>query len=281
MDKNTTETSPYLAGVIGHPISHSKSPKLHNYWLSKYNINGFYIPFSVTTDKLQVSIKSLIDLGFNGVNVTIPHKTNVLSFADSVTDRAALIGAANTLYFSKNGTVHADNTDGYGFIQNIIDEIPDYDFYDKTALIYGAGGSARAIASALISNGVREVGITNRTRSKAQIISEDLGAKVSVVDWRAAPETIGRADLIINATSMGMIGQPEFSQPISRAKKTALVIDIVYNPLITELLKEARKLKLKAIGGIGMLINQAVPGFEHWFQKSPVIDDEIRKFIVE
>ena len=281
MDKNTTETPPYLAGVIGHPISHSKSPKLHNYWLSKYNINGFYIPFSVTTDKLQVSIKSLISLGFNGVNVTIPHKTNVLSFADSVTDRAALIGAANTLYFSKNGGVHADNTDGYGFIQNIIDEIPDYDFYDKTALIYGAGGSARAIASALISNGVREVGITNRTRSKAQIISEDLGAKVSVVDWRAAPETIGRADLIINATSMGMIGQPEFSQPISRAKKTALVIDIVYNPLATELLNEARKLKLKAIGGIGMLINQAVPGFEHWFQKSPVIDDEIRKFIVE
>ena len=281
MDKNTNETPPYLAGVIGHPISHSKSPKLHNYWLSKYNINGFYIPFSVTTDKLQVSIKSLIGLGFNGVNVTIPHKTNVLAFADSVTDRAALIGAANTLYFSRNGKIHADNTDGYGFIQNIIDEIPEYDFYDKTALIYGAGGSARAIASALISNGVKEVGITNRTRSKAQIISEDLGAKVSVVDWRAAPETIGRADLIINATSMGMIGQPEFSQPISRAKKTALVIDIVYNPLITELLKEARKLKLKAIGGIGMLINQAVPGFEHWFQKSPVIDDEIRKFIVE
>ena len=281
MDKNTTEAPPYLAGVIGHPISHSKSPKLHNYWLLKHNINGFYIPFSVTTDKLQDSVKSLINLGFSGVNVTIPHKTNVLSFADSVTDRAALIGAANTLYFSKTGRVHADNTDGYGFIQNIIDEIPDYDFYDKTALIYGAGGSARAIASALISNGVREVGITNRTRSKAQIISEDLGAKVSVVDWRAAPETIGKADLIINATSMGMIGQPEFSQPISRAKKTALVIDIVYNPLVTDLLKEAMKLKLKTVGGIGMLINQAVPGFEHWFQKSPVIDDEIRKFIVE
>ena len=281
MDKNTNETPPYLAGVIGHPISHSKSPKLHNYWLSKYNINGFYIPFSVTTDKLQASIKSLIGLGFNGVNVTIPHKTNVLSLADSVTDRAALIGAANTLYFSKNGKIHADNTDGYGFIQNIIDEIPDYDFYDRTALIYGAGGSARAIASALISNGVKEVGITNRTRSKAQIISEDLGAKVAVVDWRAAPETIGKADLIINATSMGMIGQPEFSQPISRAKKTALVIDIVYNPLVTELLKEATKLKLKTVGGIGMLINQAVPGFEHWFKKSPVIDDEIRKFIVE
>ena len=281
MDKNTSETPPYLAGVIGHPISHSKSPKLHNYWLSKYKINGFYIPFSVTTDKLQASIKSLISLGFNGVNVTIPHKTNVLSFADSVTDRAALIGAANTLYFSRSGKVHADNTDGYGFIQNIIDEIPDYDFYDKTAIIYGAGGSARAIASALISNGVKEVGITNRTRSKAKIISENLGAKVSVIDWRTAPETIQRADLIINATSMGMIGQPDFSQPISRAKKTALVIDIVYNPLITELLKEAKKLKLKTVGGIGMLINQAVPGFEHWFQKSPVIDDEIRKFIVE
>ena len=281
MDKDKNENSIYLAGVIGNPIAHSKSPKLHNYWLSKYKINGFYIPFSVTTEKLEISIRSLMELGFSGVNVTIPHKTNVLSFADSITDRAALIGAANTLYFSKSGKIHADNTDGYGFIQNIIDEIPEYDFYDKTALIYGAGGSARAIASALLSNGVKEVGITNRTRSKAQIISENLGAKVSVVDWRAAPDTITKVDIIINATSMGMVGQPDFSQPISRAKKTALVVDIVYNPLITELIKEAKKMKLKTVGGIGMLINQAVPGFEHWFQKKPQIDNEIRRFIVE
>tara|TARA_B100001121_G_C18579916_1_gene569198 strand:- start:164 stop:1009 length:846 start_codon:yes stop_codon:yes gene_type:complete len=281
MDKDLNENAIYLAGVIGNPIAHSKSPKLHNYWLSKYKINGFYIPFSVTTENLETSIKSLMALGFSGVNVTIPHKTNVLSFADSITDRASLIGAANTLYFSKRGKIHADNTDGYGFIQNIIDEIPDYDFYDKTALIYGAGGSARAIASALLSNGVKEVGITNRTRSKAQIISENLGAKVSVVDWRSAPDTITKVDIIINATSMGMVGQPDFSQPISRAKKTALVVDIVYNPLITELIKEAKKLKLKTVGGIGMLINQAVPGFEHWFQKKPQIDEEIRRFIVE
>ena len=281
MDKDKKENSIYLAGVIGNPIAHSKSPKLHNYWLSKYKINGFYIPFSVTTEKLEASIRSLMELGFSGVNVTIPHKTNVLSFADSITDRAALIGAANTLYFSRSGKIHADNTDGYGFIQNIIDEIPEYDFYDKTALIYGAGGSARAIASALLSNGVKEVGITNRTRSKAQIISENLGAKVSVVDWRAAPDTITKVDIIINATSMGMVGQPDFSQPISRAKKTALVVDIVYNPLITELIKEAKRMKLKTVGGIGMLINQAVPGFEHWFQKKPQIDSEIRRFIVE
>ena len=281
MDKNISENAVYLAGVIGNPIAHSKSPKLHNYWLSKYKINGFYIPFSVTNDKLETSIKSLIELGFSGVNITIPHKRTVLSFADSVTDRAALIGAANTLYFSKSGKIHADNTDGYGFIQNIVDEIPDYDFYDKTALIYGAGGSARAIASALLSNGVKEVGITNRTRSKAQIISENLGAKVSVVDWRAAPDTITKVDIIINATSMGMVGQPDFSQPISRAKKTALVVDIVYNPLITGLIKEAKKLKLKTVGGIGMLINQAVPGFEHWFQKKPQVDEEIRRFIIE
>ena len=281
MDINTIDSAPYLAGVIGHPISHSKSPKLHNYWLTKYKINGFYVPFSITTEKLKSSIKGLIDLGFKGVNVTIPHKTNVLTYADSVTDRASLIGAANTLYFSKNGKIHADNTDGYGFIQNIIDEIPGFDFYDKTAMIYGAGGSSRAIASALISSGIKEVGITNRTRSKAQIISENLGAKVTVVDWRKAPETLGEVDIIINATSMGMVGQPDFSQPISRAKKTALVVDIVYNPLITVLLKEAQKLNLKTVGGMGMLINQAVPGFEHWFQKTPVIDDDIRKFIIE
>ena len=165
---------------------------LQNYTTIGYRntkINGYYIPFSVTNDKLKRCINSLIDLGFSGVNITIPHKTNVLSLADPIFDRAALIGAANTLYFSKSGKIHADNTDGYGFIQNIIDEIPDYDFYDKIAIVYGAGGSARAIVSALISNGIKEVGITNRTRSKAQIISESLGAKVSVVDWRSAPET--------------------------------------------------------------------------------------------
>ena len=281
MDKNTFEGVPFLAGVIGHPISHSKSPKLHNYWLSKYNINGYYIPLSITTEKLKNSIIGLIDLGFKGVNITIPHKTNVLPIADSVTDRASLIGAANTLYFSKDGKVHADNTDGYGFIQNILDQIPDYDFYDKTAIIYGAGGSARAITSALISNGIRAIVITNRTRSKAQIISENLGAKVAVVDWRTAPETIASADIIINATSMGMVGQPDFSQPISRAKKTALVVDIVYNPTITSFLKQAKQLKLKTVGGVGMLINQAVPGFEHWFQKTPVIDDDIRRLIID
>ena len=281
MDKNTFECVPFLAGVIGHPISHSKSPKLHNYWLSKYNINGYYIPLSITTEKLKSSITSLIDLGFKGVNITIPHKTNVLSIADSVTDRASLIGAANTLYFSKSGKVHADNTDGYGFIQNIRDQIPDYDFYDKIAIIYGAGGSARAIASALISNGIKEIGITNRTRSKAQIISENLGAKVAVVDWRTAPETIASADIIINTTSMGMVGQPDFSQPISRAKKTALAVDIVYNPVVTSFLKQAEQLRLKTVGGVGMLINQAVPGFEHWFQKTPVIDDDLRRSIID
>ena len=132
MEKITTERAPFLAGVIGHPISHSKSPKLHNYWLTKYKINGFYVPFSITTENLKSSIKGLIDLGFKGVNVTIPHKTNVLMYADSVTDRASLIGAANTLYFSQSGKVHADNTDGYGFIQNIIDQVPGFDFYDKT-----------------------------------------------------------------------------------------------------------------------------------------------------
>ncbi|MDC3068073.1 shikimate dehydrogenase [Paracoccaceae bacterium] len=281
MDNKIIDSGPPLAGVIGYPISHSKSPKLHNYWLSKYNIEGFYIPFSVSTQNLERSLNSLIDLGFKGVNVTIPHKTTVLSFADSVTDRAALIGAANTLYFSKSGKIHADNTDGYGFIQNILDELPDFDFYDKTAFLYGAGGSSRAIASALISNGVKEVRIANRTRSKSQIISENLGAKVSVVDWRSAPEDVKKADIIVNTTSLGMVGQAEFTQPINRASKKAIVVDIVYNPINTDFLKQAKELNLKTIGGIGMLINQAVPGFEHWFQFTPLVDDDIRKVIVE
>ena len=197
-------------------------------------------------------------------------------YADSVTDRASLIGAANTLYFSQSGKVHADNTDGYGFIQNIIDQVPGFDFYDKTALIYGAGGSSRAIASALISSGIKEVGITNRTRSKAQIISENLGAKVKVVDWRKAPETVGEVDIIINATSMGMVGQPEFSQPISRAKKTAMVVDIVYNPIQTEFLKTAQEIGCKTVDGLGMLIYQAIPGFEKWFGTRPNVSEDLK-----
>ena len=270
-----------LAGVLGYPINQSKSPKLHNYWLCKYNIQGYYVPFCVPTDKLKKTLYSLVQLGFKGVNITIPHKTSILSFVDSITDRASLIGAANTLYFSGNGKIHADNTDGYGFIQNILDSYPEYDFYDKIALIYGAGGSARAIASSLISNGIKEVRITNRTRSKAQIISENLGAKVSVIDWRSAPENLKQVDLIVNTTSMGMTGQPDFSQPISRASKNALVVDIVYNPLQTNLIKQAKSLNLSTVTGIGMLINQAIPGFEHWFQQTPEIEKDLRDYLLK
>ena len=266
-----------LAGVIGNPIHQSKSPILHNYWLKKANINGYYIPIEVESRKLQTSISSLINLGFRGINVTIPHKTAVLTLANSVSDRASVIGAANTLYFNHDGQITADNTDGYGFIENLYESYPAWKPKLGPALIYGAGGAARAICYALLSEGVPKVRISNRTKVKAETIAENLGARIEVIEWYSSEDILEDSFTIVNCTSLGMIGQPELSPDFSKAPKTALVTDLVYNPLKTVFLKTASDCNLNIVDGLGMLIHQAVPGFTRWFEKKPLIDKIIRQ----
>ncbi|MDN5788746.1 shikimate dehydrogenase, partial [Pseudorhodobacter sp.] len=189
-----------LAGVIGSPIAHSKSPALHGYWLRRYGINGHYIPMEIAHDDLAHALELLPRLGFVGLNVTLPHKEAVVGLADIVTDRAALIGAANTLIFRNDGKIYADNTDGSGFVENLRQYAPGWEPKAGPAMVFGAGGAARAIVAALIEVGVPEIRITNRTRTRAEALRADFGAKLTVVDWVQSQHLLDDVAAVVNTT---------------------------------------------------------------------------------
>lgn len=265
-----------LAGVIGSPIAHSKSPQLHQHWLKTYGLPGYYIPIDVTPDRLRDVLRTLPDMGFVGVNITIPHKEAVLEIADIVTDRATLIGAANTLIFRKDGKIHADNTDGYGFLENLRSHAPNWDPRAGPAAVLGAGGAARAVVASLLDAGVPEILLTNRTRVRAEAIAEDFGNKVSLVDWVQAGNVLEEANVVVNTTSLGMVGKAELRVPLDGLRKGCLVTDLVYAPLRTALLAKAEAAGCETVDGLGMLLHQAVPAFERWFGQRPVVDNATR-----
>jgi shikimate dehydrogenase len=269
-----------LAAVIGHPIAHSRSPALHGYWLRRYGIKGHYIPMDIAPQDLQQALEMLPKMGFVGANVTIPHKETVIKFADVVTDRAALIGAANTLIFRADGRLHADNTDGAGFIANLRQNAPHWDPTAGPAAVFGAGGAARAVVAALIEVGVPEIRIVNRTRPRAEALRSDFGAKITVVDWVQAPNMLEGASTVVNTTSLGMVGKSEFRVPLDALEKTALVTDLVYTPLKTHFLLEAEAMGCTTVDGLGMLLHQAVPGFERWFGHRPDVDEATRQAVL-
>ncbi|MGJ8621816.1 MAG: shikimate dehydrogenase [Yoonia sp.] len=268
------------AGVIGNPISHSLSPKLHSYWLERYGLQGSYTALKVTEDELETTLRSLPDQGFIGANVTIPHKVSVMQFADQITDRATLIGAANTLIFKQDGRIFADNTDGYGFMANLRQGAPDWDPKAGPAAIFGAGGAARAIIVALADAGVPEIVISNRTRAKAEALRADFGARISVIDWVQADKMLVDANTVINTTSLGMVGGQDFKVPLDKLPSTAVVTDIVYNPLKTPFLEAAEQRGCTVVDGLGMLLHQGVPGFERWFGQRPEVDEATRRAVL-
>lgn len=270
-----------LAGVIGDPISHSLSPRLHGYWLWRYEIDGHYVPLHVTRDRLHDAIRLLPDLGFSGFNVTIPHKETVLQIADSVTDRAALIGAANTLTFTAKGKLQADNTDGVGFMNNIRQYTPGWTAAEGPALVLGAGGAARAVVSALLTDGCPHVILVNRTRARSEALRDHFGAKVHVIDWTRIPDVLDDIALLTNTTSLGMTGKQPLQFDMDRLNPQTIVNDIVYSPLRTELLEEAEARGCHTVDGLGMLLHQAVPGFERWFGVKPEVDDELRAVVLD
>lgn len=269
-----------LAGVIGSPIAHSKSPVLHQHWLKSYGLEGFYIPMDVSQENLADVIRTLPQMGFVGVNLTIPHKVAVLEMADIVTDRAALIGAANTLIFRRDGKIHADNTDGYGFIENLRHGAPDWDPAAGPAAVIGAGGASRAVVASLLDAGVREIRLSNRTRNRADVLKQEFGARVKVIDWVKAGNMMEGAMTVVNTTSLGMIGKPEFRVPLDALSPAAVVTDLVYTPLETEFLKKAAEKGCTTVDGLGMLLHQAVPAFERWFGERPEVDDALRKAVL-
>jgi shikimate dehydrogenase len=269
-----------LAAVIGSPVAHSKSPKLFRHWLDKYERPGQYIPIDVADSDLEQVIRTLPKMGFVGANVTIPHKVSVLGIADLATDRATLIGAANTLIFRKDGKIHADNTDGYGFIANLKQGAPSWAPSIGPAAVLGAGGAARAVIASLIDVGVREIFLSNRTRPKAEALRAAFGTKVRVVDWVQAGNMIEEATTVVNTTSLGMQGQPELRVPLDGLRRGTVVTDLVYAPLKTRLLIEAEAAGCVTVDGLGMLLHQAVPGFERWFGVRPEVDVDTRAAVL-
>lgn len=269
-----------LAGVIGSPIAHSKSPSLHMHWLKSLGIAGHYIPMDIAQDDLADVIKMLPKMGFVGVNVTVPYKETVMELADLVTDRAALIGSANTLIFRKDGKIHADNTDGYGFLQNLRQKAPEWNPKAGPTVVLGAGGAARAVIAALNEAGVPEILITNRTKQRAEKLKKDFGKRLRVVDWVQAGNILEEATTVVNTTSLGMMGKPPLRVPLDGLQKGALVTDLVYAPLRTHLLNEAEKAGCVTVDGLGMLLHQAVPAFERWFGVRPDVTDETRAAVL-
>ncbi|HBU13815.1 MAG: shikimate dehydrogenase [Rhodobacteraceae bacterium GWE1_64_9] len=269
-----------LAGVIGHPVAHSRSPALHGFWLKRYGIKGHYIPMDISQGDLPDALKMLPKLGFVGINVTIPHKEAVLALADIVTDRAALIGAANTLIFRKDGKIHADNTDGAGFIANLRQNAPHWVPSVGSAAVLGAGGAARAVVAALIEVGVPEIRIANRTRARAEAFRADFGAKVTVWDWTQAGRMLDGAATVVNTTALGMTGKPDLGISLEAVERGTLATDIVYTPLKTQFLIEAEEAGATIVDGLGMLLHQAAPGFERWFGQRPEVDEATRKAVL-
>lgn len=270
-----------LAGVIGWPVNHSKSPRLHGFWLDKYNIDGAYLPLAVKPDGFDVAIRGLQAAGFRGVNVTVPHKENALKIADRVTERAAKIGASNTLVFHEDGSIEADNTDGFGFFENLTQGAPKWVATDGPAVVLGAGGAARAVLIALAEAGVPEIRLMNRTRARAENLAEELEAPITVIDWDKRNEALAGCNLLTNTTTLGMHGQELLEIDIFDMPKTALVNDIVYVPLLTNLLEKAKVHGCPIVDGLGMLLHQARPGFKAWFGTDPVVDEDLRQFVLQ
>jgi shikimate dehydrogenase len=275
-----TERMTPLAGVMGWPIGHSRSPALHGHWLRRYGIEGSYVALGVIPQDFETAFAALPKLGFRGVNVTIPFKEAALSLANAVSDCAALIGAANSITFRHDGGIVADNTDGYGFLQNLRQGSPGWSAAAGPALVVGAGGAARAVVWALLSDGAPEIRLVNRTLARAERLRDHFGARITVIDWSRASDAAEGAGTIVNTTSLGMTGQADLPLRLDAAPRTALVTDIVYRPLETPLLQRARHLGLETVDGLGMLLHQAVPGFESWFGRRPEVDEELRAAVL-
>jgi shikimate dehydrogenase len=274
------QQSAVKAGVMGWPIAHSKSPVVHTYWLSKYNIAGSYERLAVAPDDLSSSLKGLAENGFIGVNLTVPHKERALEFMDEVLDPAQRIGAVNTVFVSKSGKLTGTNTDAYGFMENLRLGAPGYSATSGPAAVLGAGGAARAICVALLDAGVTNIRLINRTRDKAQALEAHLGGKIEVCNWDDKEKAASDATLLVNTTTLGMTGQPSLAFDISSLTENCTVNDIVYAPLETELLANAKARGLKCVDGLGMLLFQAQPGFEKWFGYKPEVTEELRRHVL-
>ncbi len=270
-----------LAGVMGWPIAHSRSPKIHNYWLARYGVEGSYVPLPVEPGRLETALRALPALGFSGCNLTIPHKEAALAFLDDVDPAARRIGAVNCVVVDKAGALIGHNYDGYGFVASLHEAAPGWKADSGPCVVIGAGGGARAIVSGLIDAGASEIRLFNRTRARADRLAQDFGAPVAAYDWDERHAALAGAALLVNTTSQGMVGQEPLDLSLAALPSTAVVADIVYAPLETPLLAAARARGATPVDGLGMLLHQARPAFRDWTGVMPEVTPELRARIVE
>jgi shikimate dehydrogenase len=267
------------AGVIGWPVAHSRSPKVHGYWLRRYGVDGAYIPMPVRPGETGVALRGLAALGFAGCNVTVPHKQAALALVDHPDALARRIGAVNLIVVQPDGRLAGRNTDAYGFIANLREACPGWRAGAGPAVVLGAGGAARAVVAALADAGVPEIRLLNRTRARAEALAEALGGPVQVVDWDRRAVSLEGAALLVNTTVLGMHGQDALDVELAALPRSAVVSDLVYVPLETPLLAAARARGNAVVDGLGMLLHQAVPSFEAWFGVRPEVTVELRALI--
>lgn len=265
-----------LAGVVGQPISHSMSPILHNAWLAAAGIDGVYVPFAVTPEAFAAFVNGLRGGSVAGLNVTVPFKTQALALADTITDRARLAQAANVLVFQEDGGILADNTDGLGLLAAFAQQAPGFDPAAAPLAILGAGGAARGAAAAFLSAGATDIRVINRTLARAQEIAADLGPAVRAYGLDQAAQAFEGVGALINATSAGLSGSPGLDAPLAATPSTAVVMDMVYKPLITPFLAQARALGRPTVDGLAMLIGQAVPSFAAFYGQTPPPGVDVR-----
>jgi len=277
----TAEDRPLRAGVMGWPVAHSKSPLIFAHWFAETGIAGSYSRIAVPPEDFGQAFRALPGSGLCGVNVTIPHKLAALDLADEASPAARAIGAANTIRIDPDSRIFADNTDGYGFIENLREGAPAWDPGAGPALVLGAGGAARAVIHALLEAGVPAIRLANRSRDKAETLAAHFGPRVEPLDWVARDGATGGAATIVNTTSLGMTGNPPLALALDDAPPTALITDIVYAPLETPLLAAARARGLAAVDGLGMLLHQARPGFRAWFGADPAVTPALRRAVLE
>lgn len=274
-------TNPIKAGVVGWPIAHSRSPLIHGAWLERFGISGTYEKIAIEPGTFEARIRELVDQGFAGVNVTIPHKEAALAIADEKDAAALAIGAANTLVF-KEGRILAFNTDAFGFTEHL--KTKGKDWQGKRALVIGAGGAARAVLFGLKELGFSHVDLANRTTDKARVLATHFAVDsftITPLDLVDMASFLGKADLVVNTTSLGMVGQPPLKISLGGLKPDAVVYDLVYVPLKTDFLKQAEELGHDTLDGLGMLLHQARPGFEAWFGAAPEVTEDLRQLIID
>ena len=268
-----------MAGVMGWPVMHSRSPKIHNYWFAKYGLGGTYVPLAIRPDGLRAALRALPALGFSGCNLTIPHKEAAFEAVDRVDPLARRIGAINCVVVAPDGSLDGRNTDGFGYIESIREAHPAWRADAGPIVVIGAGGGARAVLVSLADLGAKEIRLVNRSPTRAQALVQEFGAPIKAIAWNDRHAALAGAAMLVNTTSQGMAGQPALDLSLDVLPPTALVSDIIYIPRETPLLTTARQRGNRTVNGLGMLLHQARPAFHAWFGVMPEVTAELRAMI--